>query len=182
MSALHARLALVGACRRARRFGALFLAAFAFGSASCDSCADAESASRVDAGHGPSPWVVRSEETLTIALAEAHDEAARRRLRVLLVFVGFGDPDSEAVVRALASPAARAELSARYLPVYVNVGRDCDGHVRLRHAHDVRRLATLVVLEPRGRRVARQTWSPVSDARPLSAEVLTAWLAAPRGR
>jgi hypothetical protein len=73
-------------------------------------------------------------------------------------------------------------LAARYVPVFVNVGRDCDGHARLRHAHDVRRLATLVVLEARGRRVARQTFSPVSALRPLSPEALAAWLDAPRGR
>ena len=43
-------------------------------------------------------------------------------------------------------------------------------------------LATLVVLEARGRRVARQTFSPVSALRPLSPEALAAWLDAPRGR
>jgi hypothetical protein len=166
-----------------RALAALIALGALLGAASCDGCGGGgESASTVDAGRGPSPWVVRSEETLTIALAEAQEEAARRGLRVLLVFVGFGDPDSEAVVRVLATPAARAELAARYVPVFVNVGRDCDGHVRLRHAHDVRRLATLVVLEARGRRVARQTFSPVRGGRPLTPESLAAWLAAPRGR
>jgi hypothetical protein len=173
----------VSGARAASLFALSFLVApLLLASGGCGSCGGAEPAALVDAGNGPSPWVVRSEETLTIALAEAHEEAARRRLRVMLVFVGFGDPDSEAVVRALGSSAARAALSARYVPLYVNVGRDCDGHVRLRHAHDVRRLATLVVLEPRGRRVARQTFAPVSDGRPLAPDALAAWLAAPRGR
>lgn len=128
------------------------------------------------------PWAVRSDEALAIALGDAKAEAARLERRVLLVFVGFHDPDSEAVVRALAEAPARLEIRERYLPLFVNVGREGTEHVQLRRAHDVRKLATLVVLEATGHRVARQTFSPVSELRPVSSAALAQWLSAPHGR
>jgi hypothetical protein len=128
------------------------------------------------------PWTVRSEETLAIEVGAAQTSAAERRKRVLLVFLAFRDPDSEAVVRALSTSPARNVLVARYVPVYVNVGRDGTNQTRLRHAHDVRKLAALVVLDATGRRVARQSFSPVTDLRPLSSVTLAEWLEAPRGR
>jgi len=128
------------------------------------------------------PWTVRSEETLAIVLAQAQAEAARVDRRVLLVFIGFRDPDSEAVVRVLRAAPAQTVLVQRYVPVYVNVGRDGVGHTRLRHAHDVRKLATFVVLDASGHRVARQTFSPVSDERTLSSGKLAEWLISPHGR
>jgi hypothetical protein len=148
----------------------------------CQGCGNVETQPQVDAGPPVNVWTARSDEALTIALGEAQREATRRHRRVLLVFVGFGDADSEAVIRLLAEPSTAAVLRERYVPVYVNVGREGVDHTRLRHAHDVRKLATLVVLEASGRRVARQTFAPVSDVRTLSAETLAQWLSAPRGR
>ena len=152
------------------------------GSCESDAARPGDAAAVVDAGPPLNPWPVHSEESLAILLGAAQTQAAQRGVRVLLVFVGFGDADSEAVVRALDHAPARAVLAQRYVPVYVNVGRDGLGHTRLRHAHDVRKLATLVVLEATGRRVARTTFSPVTDGQPLSSSALAAWLSAPRGR
>ncbi len=148
----------------------------------CEGCGSVERRTLTDAGPAVNVWTARSDEALAIALDEAQREATRQHRRVLLVFVGFDDADSEAVIRVLAEEPAAAVLRERYVPLYANVGRDGVDHTLLRHAHDVRKLATLVVLEASGRRVARQTFAPVSDVRPLSAETLAQWLSAPRGR
>lgn len=148
----------------------------------CEGCSSVDRRTLTDAGPPVNVWTARSDEALAIAIGEAQREATRQHRRVLLVFVGFGDADSEAVIRVLAEAPAAAVLRERYVPVYVNVGREGVDHTRLRHAHDVRKLATLVVLEASGRRVARQTFAPVSDVRPLSSETLAQWLGTPRGR
>lgn len=170
----------------ARLSALLFLALLAMsggcGGCESDGATPGDAGAVVDAGPRLNPWPVHSEESLAILLGAAQTRAAQLDQRVLLVFLGFGDADSEAVVRALDHAPARAVLAQRYVPVYVNVGRDGLGHTRLRHAHDVRKLATLVVLEATGRRVARTTFSPVTDGQPLSSTALAAWLSAPRGR
>lgn len=152
------------------------------GCESCGGCGAGEQPIAVEAGAAVNPWTVRSDEALTIALCAAQAEATRLERRVLLVFVGFGDADSEAVVRALSEGPSQAVIRERYVRVYVNVGHEGVAHAQLRHAHDVRQLATLVVLEASGRRVARATFSPVSDMEPLSSAKLAQWLSAPRGR
>jgi hypothetical protein len=168
----------------ARLTAALLLAALCACSTGGDAAQEVPAAPPPASAPGPvvNPWTVRSEETLAIELGAAQTSAAARGKRVLLVFLAFRDPDSEAVVRALSASPARNVLAERYVPVYVNVGRDGTGQTRLRHAHDVRALATLVVLDATGRRVARQTFAPVTDVRPLSSATLAEWLEAPRGR
>jgi len=165
---------------RALVFLSVVLAALAY--TGCEGCGSVERRTRTDAGPPVNVWTARSDEALAIAIGEAQRDATRQHRRVLLVFVGFGDADSEAVIRLLAEAPAAALLRERYVPVYVNVGREGVDHTRLRHAHDVRKLATLVVLEASGRRVARQTFAPVRDVRPLSPETLAQWLRTPRGR
>lgn len=164
------------------RVGLVALLALGASLSGCGSCGEVEHGAAPGAVPSVNPWMVRSDEALEIALGDAQSEATRRQRRVLLVFVGFGDADSEAVVRVLSETASQTVVSSRYVRVFINVGREGVGHARLRHAHDVRKLATLVVLEPSGRRVARQTFSPVSDGAPLSSTTLAAWLDAPRGR
>jgi len=170
------------AALRGRTLVFLSVALAVLAQSGCEGCGSVERRSLTDAGPPVNVWTARSDEALAIALGEAQRDATRQHRRVLLVFVGFADADSEAVIRVLARAPAAAVLRERYVAVYVNVGREGVDHTRLRHAHDVRKLATLVVLEASGRRVARQTFAPVSDVRPLSPETLAQWLTTPRGR
>ncbi|MGF1467880.1 MAG: thioredoxin family protein [Sandaracinaceae bacterium] len=144
------------------------------GLAACGGAPDIESGLDAD------PWVVRTDAELEAALREARAEAGRAGRRVLVDFVAPWCEDCREVIRLSHLPPARGVIEDRYVLVYVNVGR-FDRHEALLRAHEVDRIATLVVLSPDGDRLARTTLEPVTGDRDrgLTAEDLAAWLRAP---
>ena len=126
---------------------------------------------------------VVTEEALAGAISAARTRAEAGHRRVLLAFVGSGDADTRLVLRLLGEPAASASLARGYELVWVNLGPSLEGQPRLRHAHDVDAVVTLVVLDPAsGRRAARRVFAPVSGHGTVTSATLAAWLDDPRGR
>lgn len=124
-------------------------------------------------------WVLRSDETLRREIQRALARARRRGTRVLLEFGADWCPDCNEVVRLGRQSPCRELLQERYEPVYVHVGR-FDRHRDLLARYRVERIATLVVLDGDGRRVAQTTLEPISKRTGLTPEGLAAWLRDPR--
>ncbi len=125
------------------------------------------------------PWRQVSDAALTRELHAALARAKALDQDVLLDFVAPWCEDCREVVRVSHLEPARKVLSERYVTVYVNVGR-FDRHRALMKEHAIDRIATLIVLDPDGHRVAKTTLEPISGHHPLSPEALAAWLRHPR--
>lgn len=126
------------------------------------------------------PFAPMSEAALDARIAEARREAAASGRQVLLELVADWCGDCREVVRLSREEPARGVIEARYVVVYVQVGR-FDRHRALLREHEVDRIATLVVLDPAsGRRVARTTLEPITGPqRGLTSAALAAWLRDP---
>jgi thiol:disulfide interchange protein len=136
---------------------------------------------RAPSGLDADPFAPMSEAALEARIREARRQARASGRRVLLDFVADWCEDCREVVRLSREEPARSVLEARYVVVYVEVGR-FDRHRALIDAHGVDRIATLVVLDPEsGERVAKTTLEPISGGeRGLTAAQLAAWLRHPR--
>lgn len=129
---------------------------------------------RSPSGIDTDPFVVRTDAELDAAIAEARAQAGGRH--ILLDFIAEWCSDCREVVRVSHLEPARSVIEARYVVIYVNVGR-FDRHRALLREHEVDRIATLVVLDPEtGRRVARTTLEPITTGQGLTPEELARWL------
>lgn len=134
---------------------------------------------RAPSGLDADPWTVRTEDELDAQIAAALEEAGESDRRVLLDFVADWCEDCREVVRLSHLEPARGVIEEDYIVVYVEVGR-FDRHRELIEAHEIDRIAALVVLDPSGARVARTTLEPITGSqRGLSAEDLARWLRDP---
>ncbi len=138
--------------------------------------------SRAPSGIEADPFVPVSDEALAAQIGEARREASASGRRVLLEFVADWCEDCREVVRLSHLEPARSVLEARYIVVYVEVGR-FDRHRALLREHRIDRIAALVVLDPdTGARVAKRTLEPIQgEDRGLTSEALAAWLRSPSG-
>lgn len=134
---------------------------------------------RTPSGLDADPWVARTEDELDAQIASALETAGESDRRVLLDFVADWCEDCREVVRLSHLEPARSVIEDDYVVVYVEVGR-FDRHRELIEEHEVDRIATLVVLDPNGSRVARTTLEPLTgDQQGMSAEDLARWLRDP---
>ncbi len=151
-------------------------------SASEEPAAAVEPVAEVETEHeaGPDgPFTLVSSAQLHAQIDRAVARAADRSTRVLLEFGANWCPDCREVHR-IAQLGAAAEVLARdYEVVQIDVGH-FDVHEALRQRYDVRAIATLVVLDGQGERVAQTTLEPLSREQPLSPDALAAWLRNPQ--
>lgn len=118
-------------------------------------------------------------EELRALYVAAHRRAEAQHHQVLLVFLAPWCRDCRRTVELLETAPVREAIDRGYELVVIDVGH-FDQHREFSVAHDVERIATLIVLTPDGDEVARTTLEQLSHHRGLSAEALTAWLAEPR--
>ena len=124
------------------------------------------------------PFAAVGEDALREQIQAALARARAGEKRVLLEFVADWCQDCREVVRVASAGPAAEVLGRDYEVVYVEVGR-FDRHVELIERYRIERIATLVVLDARGERVAQTTLEPLSNHRPLSSEALAGWLRQP---
>ena len=124
------------------------------------------------------PFAVVSEDALRGQIQAALARAREGGKKVLLEFVADWCDDCREVVRVASSGPAAEVLARDYELVYVEVGR-LDRHVELIQRYRVERIATLVVLDGQGERVAQTTLEPLSNHRPLTSAALAGWLQRP---
>lgn len=136
-------------------------------------CAEREPVRREP--HG-GPWRERTAGELSADLTTAKSRARAEDKRVLLAFISPRSVDSHDLVRAMRASPARDILAERYVPVYVNV-REFDLHREIAASYQVRALATLVVVEPDGNRVASVTFERRRAA--ITPESVASWLERP---
>lgn len=143
-------------------------------------CGDDEGPHASPAASEPlDPWREVTDAELDAEIAAAMERAAASDRRVLLDFVAPWCDDCREVVRVSRLEPARSVITERYEYVPVNVGH-WDRARSWRERFAIRRIATLVVLEPDGTRVAQTTLEPISKRRELTPEMLAAWLREPR--
>jgi thiol-disulfide isomerase/thioredoxin len=124
------------------------------------------------------PWRDVSDEELDREISTAHERARAANKRVLIDFVATWCVDCREVVRVSALEPARSVIAERYEHVPINVG-GWDRARSWRERFAVTRIATLVVLEPDGTKVAQTTLEPISNRDPLTPEALATWLRNP---
>jgi thioredoxin 1 len=124
------------------------------------------------------PFVAVSEDVLRGQIQAALARARSGGKKVLLEFVADWCHDCREVVRVASAGPAAEILASDYEVVYVEVGR-LDRHVELIQRYRVERIATLVVLDGQGERVAQTTLEPLSNHRPLTSAALAGWLRRP---
>ncbi len=122
-----------------------------------------------------SPWHEWSEAELQSALRDASQRAKTLEKRVLLEFVAPWCGDCREVVRVSQQGAAKRAIEKRYERLFVNVGK-FDRHEALLAKYRIKRIATLVALEPDGTRIAQTTLEPVSKKQKLTPKALAEWL------
>ena len=127
----------------------------------------------------PEPFEALSEDELRSRIQNATRRAREEGKHVLLDFVADWCTDCREVVRVSGLEPARSLIEEDYVLVYVDVG-DWNRHDQLRERYGITRIATLVVLDGSGRRLAQTTLEPISNNVPLSPEALASWLRAPR--
>ena len=126
----------------------------------------------------PDVWVLRSEGELRETIQSALARARERDARVLLEFGADWCPDCNEVARLGEREPAKDVIDEKYERVFIHVGR-FDRHRDLLQRYRVERIATLVVLEADGRRVAQTTLEPISNRSGLTPAALAAWLREP---
>lgn len=125
------------------------------------------------------PFAELDAEELRRSYVGAHREARVHGTHVLLVFLAPWCQDCRRTVELLEADGIRRLIEAQYELVFIDVGH-FDQHREFLVAHEVERVATLVVLTPEGDEVARTTLEQLSHHRGLSAEALAEWLEQPR--
>ena len=126
----------------------------------------------------PSVWNLRSEDAVREEIQGALARARANDKRVLLEFGADWCPDCNEVARLGELSPAKDVLEEKYELVRIHVGR-FDRHEELLRHYRVERIATLVVLEADGTRVAQTTLEPIGQRTGLDAAGLAAWLSAP---
>lgn len=124
------------------------------------------------------PWRNISDAQLQAELDAAYALAKSEDKRILLDFGASWCHDCVEVVRVLKEVPASTVLKERFVYVPINVGR-MDRAKALTEKYGVKRIATLVVLNSDGTRVAQSTLEPISSKKQLTPQALAAWLAAP---
>ncbi|MFK8000882.1 MAG: thioredoxin family protein [Polyangiales bacterium] len=138
----------------------------------------APATAQAEAVSGSDPFAVISEDELRAQIQAALARARADGKKVLLEFVADWCHDCREVVRVASSGPAAEVLASDYELIYVEVGR-LDRHVELIQRYRVERIATLVVLDAQGQRVAQTTLEPLSNHRPLTSDALAGWLRHP---
>lgn len=127
----------------------------------------------------PESYVPMSEAELSAALDAAKARAAEHDRRVLLDFGADWCPDCREVLRLAHEPVVAELLATDYETVVIDVGR-FDRHTELLERYGIERIATLVVLDASGQRVAQTTLEPITGgAEGLTGEMLAGWLRNP---
>ena len=127
----------------------------------------------------PRTYVTMSDAELAAALDTARASARENDRRVLLDFGADWCPDCREVLRLAHEPTVASLLAEDYETVVIDVGR-FDQHTELLQRYGIERIATLVVLEPSGQKVAQTTLEPITGAAEgLTGEVLAGWLRNP---
>lgn len=124
------------------------------------------------------PFAVVSEDALRAQIQAALARARSGGKKVLLEFVADWCEDCREVVRVASAGPAAEVLASGFEVVYVEVGR-LDRHRELIQRYRVERIATLVVLDAQGERVAQTTLEPLSNHQPLTSAALASWLTNP---
>ena len=124
-------------------------------------------------------YLPRSEAELNAALEAAQARAQQSGRRVLLDFGADWCPDCNEVLRLTRESPVKELLAESYETVVIDVGH-FDRHQALLQRYGIDRIATLVVLDGAGQRVAQTTLEPISGAAEgLTAEALAGWLRSP---
>ncbi len=127
----------------------------------------------------PETYVAMSDAELNAALEAAKQSARENDRRVLLDFGADWCPDCREVLRLAHEPAVAELLASDYETVVIDVGR-FDVHTELLERYGIERIATLVVLDSSGEKVAQTTLEPITgDAEGLTGEMLAGWLRNP---
>ncbi|MBO6933792.1 MAG: thioredoxin family protein [Deltaproteobacteria bacterium] len=127
----------------------------------------------------PETYVTMTDAELTAALDAAKASAAANDRRILLDFGADWCPDCREVLRLSHEPAMAALLAEKYETIVIDVGR-FDQHTELLERYGIERIATLVVLDANGEKVAQTTLEPITgDAEGLTGEMLAGWLRNP---
>lgn len=119
-----------------------------------------------------------SDAQLGAELDAAYALAKSEEKHVLLDFVASWCHDCVEVLKVAGKPPASDVISERYVYIPVNVG-DFDRAEALRKKFKIKRIATLVVLDAGGNRIAQSTLEPLSKKKVLTPEALAEWLRAP---
>ncbi len=127
----------------------------------------------------PETYVTMTDAELTAALDAAKASAAANDRRILLDFGADWCPDCREVLRLSHEPAMAELLAEKYETIVIDVGR-FDQHTELLERYGIERIATLVVLDANGDRVAQTTLEPITGAAEgLTGEMLAGWLRNP---
>ncbi len=124
------------------------------------------------------PWRDISDAQLAAELDAAYALAKEENKKVLLDFVASWCHDCVEVLKVAEQKPASTVIAERYVYIPVNVG-DFDRAESLRKAYDIKKIATLVVLDAERNRIAQSTLEPISKKQKLSPQALAAWLKAP---
>ena len=128
----------------------------------------------------PETYVPMSDAQLEADLTEAKARAGASERRILLDFGADWCPDCREVLRLAHESPVKELLAERYETLVIDVGR-FDQHEELLQRFHIDRIATLVVLDAEGERVAQTTLEPISGAAEgLTADDLAGWLRTPR--
>lgn len=122
-------------------------------------------------------WDETTESQVLEAVSVAKSCAAEHGRRLMLEFVAPWCGDCREMAKVEATPLVDEIMRARFERVRINIGK-WDRHEGLRKTHEVRALATYVVIDPRTSKVlAKTTLEPVTGKRgKVSPEQWAAWL------
>lgn len=130
----------------------------------------------------PETYISMSDAELAAALDAAKASARENDRRILLDFGADWCPDCVEVLRLAHEPAVAELLAKDYETVVIDVG-EFDRHTELLERYGIDRIATLVVLDASGEKIAQTTLEPITgDAEGLTGEMLAAWLRNPTER
>ena len=122
-------------------------------------------------------WDETSEGQVLEAISAAKQCAAEHHRRLLLEFVAPWCKDCREMARLEETETVSRTLQTRYERVRINVGK-WDRHEALRMNHQVRALATYIVIDPKtSRELAKTTLEPVTKkGKQITAEEWAKWL------
>jgi hypothetical protein len=122
-------------------------------------------------------WDETTEAQVLEAISAAKACAAQSGRRLMLEFVAPWCKDCREMARLDELPEIAELLRARFERVRINIG-EWDRHEGLRRSHEVRALATYIVIDPKSSRVlAKTTLEPITKrGKKLTPEDWAAWL------
>jgi len=127
----------------------------------------------------PETYVTMTDAELSAALEAAKVSARANDRRILLDFGADWCSDCREVLRLAHEPAVAALLADQYETIVIDVGR-FDRHTELLEHYGIDHIATLVVLDANGDRIAQTTLEPISgEASGLTDARLASWLRNP---